>query len=251
MTERREAIRKFIESRGEVSISELAEHFSKWSEMTLRRDLAFLEKAGFLILTRGGARRIPYRYGMLEDIYSEREQRNREAKMTVAEKAVSLMEPGKAVFIDSGSSAMALARIIPDQACVIITSAPNVALEILRSKDLPQVVLLGGTLVRRSLAITAYDLEAQLSQFNIDIAFLGVSGFDLSAGCTVGNQGDCLLKQHLIRKARRSAVLLDSSKLGVAMPFTYAQIPEIGTVVSDGMIPEEIADEIRKQTILL
>ena len=87
MTERREAIRKFIESRGEVSISELAENFSGWSEMTLRRDLAFLEKAGFLILTRGGARRIPYRYGMLEDIYSEREQRNHEEKQTIAAKA--------------------------------------------------------------------------------------------------------------------------------------------------------------------
>ena len=251
MHKRRDAILKYVQVNGEVSIAALAERFSNWSEMTIRRDLAFLEKENSVILTRGGARAVQRSFGLSEDYYSEREQRNREAKMTVADKAVALMEPGKAVFIDSGSSAMALARIIPDQPCVIITSAPNVALEILRSKDLPQVVLLGGTLVRRSLAITAYDLEAQLSQFNIDIAFLGVSGFDLSAGCTVGNQSDCLLKQHLIRKARRSAVLLDSSKLGVAMPFTYARIHEIGTVVSDGLIPEEVADEIRKQTILL
>ena len=251
MHKRRDAILKYVQVNGEVSIAALAERFSNWSEMTIRRDLAFLEKENSVILTRGGARAVQRSFGLSEDYYSEREQRNREAKMTVADKAVALMEPGKAVFIDSGSSAMALARVIPDQPCVIITSAPNVALEILRSKDLPQVVLLGGTLARRSLAITAYDLEAQLSQFNIDIAFLGVSGFDLSAGCTVGNQSDCLLKQHLIRKARRSAVLLDSSKLGVAMPFTYAQIHEIDTVVSDGLIPEEVADEIRKQTILL
>ena len=251
MHKRRDAILKYVQVNGEVSIAALAERFSNWSEMTIRRDLAFLEKENSVILTRGGARAVQRSFGLSEDYYSEREQRNREAKMTVADKAVALMEPGKAVFIDSGSSAMALARVIPDQPCVIITSAPNVALEILRSKDLPQVVLLGGTLARRSLAITAYDLEAQLSQFNIDIAFLGVSGFDLSAGCTVGNQSDCLLKQHLIRKARRSAVLLDSSKLGVAMPFTYAQIHEIDTVVSDGLIPAEVADEIRKQTILL
>ena len=251
MHERRNAILKFIEANGESSIASLAERFSEWSEMTIRRDLAYLEKENSIILTRGGARAVQRSFGLSEDYYSEREQRNREAKMTVAEKAVTLMEPGKAVFIDSGSSAMALARVIPDRNCIIITSAPNVALEILRSKELPQVVLLGGTLARRSLAITAYDLEAQLSQFNIDIAFLGVSGFDLSAGCTVGNQSDCLLKQHLIRKARRSAVLLDSSKLGVVMPFTYAQINEIGTIVSDGMIPPEIAQEIKKQTILL
>jgi DeoR family transcriptional regulator of aga operon len=186
-----------------------------------------------------------------EDYYSEREQRNPEAKMTVAAKAVTLMEPGKAVYIDSGSSAMALARIIPDQHCVIITGAPNIALEILSTKKLPQVVMLGGTLSRRSLAITPQNLENQLSRFNIDIAFLGVSGFDFHAGCTVGNQEDCILKQYLISRARRSVVLLDSSKLGVAMPFTYAKLSEIDTVVSDGMIPEETADEIRKQTVLL
>ena len=101
-------------------------------------------------------------------------------------------------------------------------------------------------------AVTSQEIsDALKAQFNIDIAFLGVSGFDLHAGCTVGNQYDCLLKQHLIRQARRSAVLLDSSKLGVAMPFTYAKINEIDTVVSDGMIPEETAQEIRKQTTLL
>ena len=251
MQERRDAILKFIEVSGEISIAALAERFSKWSEMTIRRDLAYLEKERAIILTRGGARAAQRTFGLSEDYYSEREQRNPEAKMSIAVKAASLMEPGKAVYIDSGSSAMALARVIPDQHCVIITSAPNVALEILRSKTLPQVVMLGGTLVRRSLAITPYNLDAQLSQFNIEIAFLGVSGFDLHAGCTVGNQYDCLLKQHLIRQARRSAVLLDSSKLGVAMPFTYAKLNEIDTVVSDGFIPGEIAEEISKQTTLL
>ena len=251
MQERREAILKFIEAGGEVSIAALAERFSKWSEMTIRRDLAFLEKERAIILTRGGARAVGRTFGMSEDLYSEREQRNREAKMTVAAKAAGLIEPGKAVFIDSGTTAMALARMIPDQNGIVITSAPNIALEIFRSKQLPQVVLLGGTLSRRSLAVTANDLDSQLSRFNIDIAFLGVSGFDLTAGCTVGSQEDCFLKQYLLRRARRSAVLLDSSKLGVTMPFTYAQISEIGTVVSDGRLPAEYASQIRKTTALL
>ena len=251
MQERREAILKFIEAGGEVSIAALAERFSSWSEMTIRRDLAFLEKERAIILTRGGARAVGRSFGMSEDFYSEREQRNREAKMAVAAKAANLIEPGKAVFIDSGSTAMALARLMPDRNGIIITSAPNIALELLRSKQLPQVILLGGTLSRRSLAISAADLDSQLARFNIDIAFLGVSGFDLSAGCTVGSQEDCFLKQQLLRRARRSAVLLDSSKLGVTMPFTYAQIAEIGTVVSDGKLPAEAAAEIRKLTTLL
>ena len=35
MTERREAILKYIEAKGEVSIGELASRFGSWSEMTL------------------------------------------------------------------------------------------------------------------------------------------------------------------------------------------------------------------------
>ena len=61
MVERREAILKYIEEKGEISIGELASHFGSWSEMTLRRDLAALEQMRKLILTRGGARSIPSR----------------------------------------------------------------------------------------------------------------------------------------------------------------------------------------------
>ena len=88
MTERREAILKYIEEKGEISIGELASHFASWSEMTLRRDLAALEQMHKIILTRGGARSIPSRYGLHEDIYSAREQRNDDAKQLIAAKAV-------------------------------------------------------------------------------------------------------------------------------------------------------------------
>ena len=43
MKERQEAIKRYIERKGDVTLSELAKEFSDWSEMTIRRDLEFLE----------------------------------------------------------------------------------------------------------------------------------------------------------------------------------------------------------------
>ena len=240
MKERREAIRKFIEERGEVSIGELAAAFSQWSEMTIRRDLDFLSQDRKLILTRGGVRYLPARYGLSEDIYSEREQRNSAAKQRLAEKALALFEPGKGIFIDSGTTMMALARHLPDANMVVVTGAPNIALEIAMRAERPSVVLLGGTLSRKSIAISNPAIEAQLAELNIDTAFMCTSGFDEAAGFSVGHQLDALLKRAVIRRARRVVMVVDSSKVGAMLPFTFAHLADIDTLVTDDQFPAEL-----------
>jgi len=187
MKERREAIRRFIEERGEVSIGDLAAAFDGWSEMTIRRDLDYLSRESAIILTRGGARYLPGRYGLSEDIYSEREQRNLPDKQRLAEKALSLFEPGKGIFIDAGTTAMVLARRLPDENMVVVTSAPNIALEIATRKARPAVVMLGGTLARNTISVSNPAVENQLAELNIDTAFMSTSGFDEAAGFSVGH----------------------------------------------------------------
>ena len=149
MKERQEAIRKFIEEHGEAQISELAVHFSSWSEMTIRRDLEYLEKNRYILRTKGGARILPASYGLTEDVYGEREKRNYKQKQNIAQKAAELVEQDSGIFLDAGSTIMALARQLPDVNTAIITSAPNIALEIAWKKQHPTIILLGGTLSRK------------------------------------------------------------------------------------------------------
>ena len=240
MKERREAIRRFIEERGEVSIGELAAAFDGWSEMTIRRDLDYLSGEHSIILTRGGARYLPGRYGLSEDIYSEREQRNLPDKQRLAEKALTLFEPGKGIFIDAGTTAMVLARRLPDENMVIVTSAPNIALEIATRKARPAVVMLGGTIARNTISISNPSVETQLSELNIDTAFMSTSGFDEAAGFSVGHQLDALLKRAVIKRARRVVMLADSSKVGALLPFTFARLEDIDALVTDDNFPEDL-----------
>ncbi len=240
MKERQEAIKKFIEEHGEASIAELAEHFSAWSEMTIRRDLDFLEKSKFLIRTKGGARILPSSYGVTEDVYGEREKRNFAKKQEIARKAAELLESDSGIYLDAGSTIMAFARQLPDFNTAVITAAPNIALEVIRTKKKPSVILLGGTLSRETISISGFHLMEQLNNLNIDTAFLSSSGFAAASGFSVGNQQECELKRTIIARARKVVMLMDSSKAGTLMPFTFARPSDIDILVTDSDFPKDL-----------
>lgn len=251
MKERREKIRKYLERRGEVTIGQLTKEFGDWSEMTLRRDLDFLAKEGFAILTRGGARLMPSSYGVSEDVYAEREKIGSAGKQLIAAKAMQLVESGTGIFIDSGTTGMAFARNLPDYSMVVITSAPNIALEIAVKKSNPSIIMLGGTVSRRSMAVSDSNITEQLANLNIDTAFLATSGYDESAGFSVGSQTDAILKRAVIARARRVVMMMDSSKIGAMMPFTFARPEDLDIIVTDDSIPSGIREKLKKQTNVL
>ena len=219
--------------------------------MTLRRDLAKLAAHRTIILTRGGAKYLPAKYGLSADIYSERESRNSALKREIAEKAASIIEPGTGIFIDSGTTAMTLAKLLPDVNLVVVTPAPNLALEVVAHKQLPSVVLLGGTLSRHSLCVSDPEAWRQLDMLNIDTAFIAASGFDKKTGFSVGNQLEGILKRAVISRARKVVVIADSSKLGSMLPFSFAGFQDIDLMITDSAFPEDLKQEYSKLISIL
>ena len=237
---RREVIKGYIQDKGDVQLRELEAMFPEISSMTLRRDMAYLEGKGIIIRTRGGAISMTRLSGLGEDIYSLRAKENIDAKMKVAKKAVELIETGRSIYIDSGTTMMCLAKVIPDENLSILTSGPNIAMEIIKNPK-PSITIIGGQLSRNNLSISGlYSLEF-LKNINIDIAFMATSGFSLESGFTSGNFGEAELKKNIIRKARKTILLMASDKIDRNMPFTFANLKNIDVLVCDIEIPEAIA----------
>ena len=92
MKERQEAIKRYIERKSDVTLAELTREFSDWSEMTIRRDLEFLEQRRFLIRTKRGARIMPTSYEVSVGMYGEREKRNCDLKQEIAAKAARRLQ---------------------------------------------------------------------------------------------------------------------------------------------------------------
>jgi DeoR family fructose operon transcriptional repressor len=149
--DRRSTIKQYIEEKGEVHLRELEELLPEVSSMTLRRDLIYLEEKGYVIRTRGGAVSVKHVAAAGEDMYNLRAAENMEGKTKIAKKAVEFVETGRSIYIDSGTTMMCLAKELPDENFSILTSGPNIGLEIIK-KTKPSVVLTGGVISRNNLS---------------------------------------------------------------------------------------------------
>lgn len=238
--ERRQKILELLRQKGVLSLKELEKIFTEVSSMTLRRDLEYFETAGEAVRIRGGIRYIKSLPGAgREDLYEQRLAQNQEAKNRIARIASDYISAGRSIFLDSGTTLMALAKSLPDIHLSILTSAPNIALEISK-RYAPTVNLIGGLVNRETLSVSGMQSMDFVEHLNFDLAVMAPSAFTVDTGFTCGNYSECELKKRIIKKAKQTVMLVDSSKIGHTMPFTFARLEEIDVLVTEQEPSEEL-----------
>ena len=243
---RRQNIAEYINDKGAASVKELNALFPEVSTMTIHRDLEKLEQDGIIIRTRGGAISGKRQLSASESNLEARLKTNPEAKIIMAKKAITLLTEGSSIFIDAGTSTLAFARELPDINLNIFTTAPNIAVELSRLSH-PNIYMCGGTLNRTNQAVSGPATMQMLEGINIAMAFIGVSGYSMDVGFTCGKEEEMQVKQLIMIKSFKNVVLMDDSKYGQILPFTFANINEADYVISNGQLPKEfleLAEEV-------
>ena len=241
---RREKILELLREQDTILLKDLEKRFPDVSSMTLRRDLEFFEKIGEAVRIRGGARHIKS-LGTQEDLYALRAVKNPAAKEHIAQIAAGYVETGRSIYLDSGSTGMSFARALPDLNLSIVTGAPNVAMEVSKRYK-PSVTMIGGVINRNTLSVSGAQSLQFIGNLNFDIAFLVASAFSPDTGFTCGNADECELKRAIAAKARRTIVMVDSSKFGKSMPYTFAGLQDIDILITD-VLPEASILELAKE----
>lgn len=249
MEKRREQMVALINREGSVSFNRLKEAFQNVSEMTLRRDLEFLDRAKRIIRTHGGARSVDILVGT-DDLFLKRSTRNAGEKKLVAEKALSLLHENTTVYIDSGSTCTEFARVLSDGPYMIFTGSISCALEMARLQQ-AQVHIVGGVLNAASLCMNGVSTMRMLENINFQTVFLGVTGYHSGRGFTCGSAEESELKRLLIRRAEKVVLLMDSQKVGVTSTFTFAAPEDVDVLVTDGDMDEKTRREFERAGVVV
>ena len=104
--ERRNAILEKLQAERRVVVSELSVLFDV-SEETIRRDLEKLETEGLVIKSYGGA--VLNENSNLDLPFNVRKNRNVLGKQKIAELVADIIRDGDHIFLDSSSTAVAIA----------------------------------------------------------------------------------------------------------------------------------------------
>lgn len=236
----------WIEKKGSVSISELADSF-KVSEMTVRRDLNELEKMSIVRRIHGGA--VAFYGRSFEPPLISRSHKNVAAKQIIGKYASKMILDGDSVAIDVGSTTMELAmNLVGRQNLTILTPSLHIA-NLLSDEKAIRVILSGG-IVRQGEKSLIGDLAyLAFREIFVDKLFLGVGGIDSEVGLTEFEMQDAQVKKEMIKSAKEVIVLADSTKFQkVAFSF-YAGLDKVDHLICDKVPPDPLLRKLKENDI--
>ncbi len=239
--ERRQAIVDVVNREGRVLVREIAKRFGI-SQVTIRQDLDVLHHRALIHRIHGGA--LPIRSASLADpSLQEKEKLYRKEKQRIAAAAVRLVKEGQSVVLDSGTTTTAIARTLRTfRQLTVITNAVNIAAELAGSSI--DVILTGGNLREKSFSLVGPLAEETLRRLSADILFLGVDGFDVRFGLTTPNLLEAKVNRVMMKIARRTVVVCDSSKFGSRSLSLIALPSAMHEMITDRGISEKDLTEI-------
>ncbi|HXL96021.1 MAG TPA: DeoR/GlpR family DNA-binding transcription regulator [Streptosporangiaceae bacterium] len=206
-SQRRQQIAEALEREGAVRVADLVTMLGV-SDMTVRRDLDVMQRAGLLTKVHGGAM-MPGNSAEEPSFEAKLSQYPNE-KVAIARAAAALVRPGNSVAVSSGTTTWALARWLPP-GITVLTNSVSLAEELRRIKHDSTVVLSGGV-PTPSNALVGPVADAAIRSLNVDVLILGVYGMDSKSGFTTPNIAEAETDRTLVSCARRTVVVADHTK---------------------------------------
>jgi len=238
--ERRNKIVELVYAQDSVMVADLSTDLAT-SEVTIRTDLRLLEEKGLITRFHGGAAKpgsiSPDNHDR-EFIIEDRYNMASDPKKRIAQAALSLIEEGMTVILDSGSTTLCIAEALKNTPNItVITNNLQASLALAENKDITLVVC-GGTLRHKTLSMHGTLAEMALQGISADLMFVGADGIDLENGITTFNEGYSI-SSVMASAADKVIAVLDASKFKRRGFNQVLPMDRIDYVITDSSIDEK------------
>ena len=215
------------------------------SESTIRRDLLELDRQGRVNKVHGGATLPSSQFRADEPTMEAKETLAVSQKNTIAKAAAALIQADDFVYLDAGSTTLAVARAVSGAALDAHYVTNGIAHARLLAQKSCHVCVPGGLLRPQTEAIIGAAAITALQQFNFTKAFIGANGVALNVGFTTPDPEEAAVKAAAVRRARETWYLVDDSKFGWVYPAV------IGEIYSGAILTNRCPDPKYRQLTLV
>jgi DeoR family transcriptional regulator, glycerol-3-phosphate regulon repressor len=199
------------------------------SRETIRRDVNALSDRQLLKKTHGGA----LASQAAEPSLTTRMEVNAAGKRRIGLAAAKMVPDGASLIIDCGSTTQALARaLLQHRRLTVYTNDLHVC-RLLSRRNGNVVNLLGGQLLEHEDATAGWETVAQVAQYHVDLAFVGVSGIGDDGTLTDYERAGAELRSRMLIAAKLPVLLADRTKFGQVKPVTVANFDKVRRLITD------------------
>ncbi len=227
MNVRHGIILSILKENKSIDVRSLAERLFV-SEATVRRDLAEMQKLGLIERSHGGA--------FLPDNAEEisifvRMNKNAKEKERVATKALAHIPEFRSVFIDSSSTALALAERMELSYKTVVTNNLQTAILLSKKPDI-NLILLGGSVQYNTVSATGAFTARQLEEFSFDL---------MIASCAAVSDGEAFersieqkeIKLAAFKRSKKRMLIFDSTKYSEYGAYSLGKLDSFDFVITD------------------
>ncbi len=234
LTERQNEILRQLKEKKTAVVKNLAKELFV-SEATIRRDLAEMKSMGLIERSHGGAL-LPENAEEISIFF--RMEKNASEKERAATKALPYLPSFKSVFIDSSSTALALAERIDLNFKTVVTNNLQTAIQLSKKPNI-NLILLGGNVHFNTNSATGSWTARQLADFSFDLMISSCAAL-LDSQVFERSLEQKEIKRVAFEHCKKRVLLLDHTKFQSLGTYRLASLSEYDLVVVDSPPPYDL-----------
>ncbi|MCK1991059.1 DeoR/GlpR transcriptional regulator [Peribacillus muralis] len=225
-----------VNSKGIITVNDIMDELDV-SDMTVRRDLEELDKAGKIVRIHGGAQSISHSIDR-ELSHHEKLGVQVEAKGKIAELAASYVEDGDSVFLGPGTTIELLAKYLLNKRIRIITNNYPV-FNILTHCEVADIILIGGDYRKNTGAFVGPIANNTLQKFNFTKAFISANGIHNDEISTYSvEEGEA--HQIALNNSRTKFLLVDNKKFNREDFYVFYDLHDMDYLITDDKVVKDV-----------
>jgi len=225
--ERQKAILEKLGTDKKVTLVDLGQILNV-SYDSVRRDVIELEDRGLLKKVHGGA--IAHSYLSMKSskvlgiVNTE--------FVTIAKKALKLMENNKIIIMDGGSTNFYIAEQLPKNLeATIVTNNPHLATSLSEHPKI-EVILLGGSLYKRYQITIGSKTIQDLEHIQADFYFMGTNSISIESGLAIRHYEESILKKKMMAISRKTITCVLEEKINREESFKVCNFDDLDYLIT-------------------
>jgi DeoR family fructose operon transcriptional repressor len=244
--ERRQQLLEVIKTKGTAKISELGAMFQV-SEMTIHRDLSYLQESGLVEKTYGG---VISSLSSIETDYDFRRKTNSAGKLAIGRSAAKLVNDGDTILLDSSTTALAIAPELENRMdLTIFCTGVVTATALTKLKESNRIYCTGGQLSPRTMSYIGPSTVDFLKKIHVDKCFIGAAGVHPVHGVTDPLLQEVDVKHHIAEGSKEVILVVDHTKFGRLARFSVFPLSELNMIITDAEKGDPCVIEVSKKGV--
>ncbi|WP_367126321.1 DeoR/GlpR family DNA-binding transcription regulator [Streptomyces phytohabitans] len=247
--QRREKLLQHLRRDGVLSVQQITQLLGV-SHMTVRRDIAELERQGLAFTVPGGVR-------IASQVRSEPSHQDKSLleqpqKEAMAGCAAAFVEDGMTLYLDAGTTLLAMVpHLARHRGLTVVSNDFSTVDRLMAEGPHLEIIHTGGRAEVANRSTVGRLAAATLRELALDLAFLSTSSWDLLRGVTTPSDAKVEVKRAALESARSAVLVAGSSKFGTFGRYRVADLSDLGTVVTDDALSEAAAAGVRDSGVEL